>query len=365
MARRKYVPAKNTLNLTVHHGTKGYKFSRSAENGLMSAILNHSSFDRVNGEVLFPLSNCNGGWLSKSFGGRNPFDMLRPEYRDVVLSTTGKGIGFETDGENYVLNQAFCLPNAYQGVEITTLEQFVTHFYGKGPQADLVVAGYPVDVKGMGKLNTPSMFSKSPKSKALAYADNKRIDLGVGISALLVLRYAQLGLPQFVCLVNDDGCFLLELTSLYWHTNRLGEFKGQQGQSAEQVVEFLVEKGLDLLRDGHGMRSGVEFIPTNYTVKGHGDPSSKRHGLSRDTHLANGKAVRKSVRLVIKTEKIDKSNRTKKKGMTQKGMRSLSRCMSKWHTVDEMATALIDGDIIKSMAEQSQKLVTKLMNVRS
>jgi hypothetical protein len=356
MARTKYRKAIHTKQLSTHHGTKGYKVTRSAENGLMSAVYSSKSFDAKKGAVLMPLTDADNGWVFDAFG-RNPYKQLRPEYREIVERQDGKGLGFQnTDGENGLQKQLFCLPQSYRGIEIDCLPTFFNEFYGKGPQSDLVVDGYPVDVKGIAKVATSSSWGKAhSKRKALAYFDNKRIDLGVGLSALFLMRQFQLGLPTFVCLVNDDGGFLVDLTLLYWHTTPKSTFGGRQDEYAEQVITFLQGNGQDLLRDGHGMRNGFVYAPTSYPVKG---TERRAHDLGVNIQSPDG-TKRRTIRLRIDTEKIEKV-RLSRRGTTNKGLASISRCISEWMSTDELATALNSG-LVLSMAKQSQKLLPKLM----
>lgn len=363
MALRKYKKVYRRSDLNGHYGTDRGMQERCAELNLLTEITNSSLFDSTKGKTLFPLSNASkekGGWICDYFNGRNPFEMLRKEYRKVVELGNPNGMGFkgnnaeETGEDNYLLSQQFCVP-----AKPTTMESFLTTT-GKGSAFDLVVSGYPVDIKGMATLKESETWATRPKTKTKAYLDNKRIDLGVGVSALLQMRFLQLGLPVFVALTNSEGGFILNITELYWYSTALSSFKGQQAESAALVTNFLKEHSLEPLRDGHGMRRGFVYTPSTTTPKG--GRSSAHHNLSRDEYV-DGIRKRKGIRLRIVTSEISKKVSSEKNGYktTDDGLANLSRCATKFMTTQELADALASGEVIRSMAVDSVPRIKALM----
>ena len=260
----------------------------------------------------------------------------------------------ETGEENYVLNQQFCVP-----VKPTSMESFLATT-GKGSAFDLVVAGYPVDIKGMATLKSSGSWATRPRTKVKAYLDNKRIDLGVGVSALLQMRMLQMGLPVFVVLTNDEGGFILNITELYWYTTTLKSFAGQQEQSADLVTSFLKEHSLSPLRNGHGMRRGFVYTTSTYSTKNGRDQA--HHNLSRDV-VVNGETKRKGVRLRINTSEIGKAVVASRNNYqtTNQGLADIMRCASGWMSPEVLAEALASGDIIKVMAQESLSRIKTLM----
>lgn len=362
MALRKYRKTEKRFDLTSHYGTgKGYQ-QRCAELELLSLIVKSQSFDKEKGSTLFPLSNVaeKGHWISDYFGGRNPFDMLRKAYRKIVALGNPNGMGFkgnnaeQTGEENYLLNQQFCIP-----VKPISMELFL-ETTGKGTAFDLVVDGYPIDIKGMATLKSSRTWATRPKTKVKAYLDNKRIDLGVGVSALLQMRYLQMGLPVFVVLTNDEGGFILNITELYWNSTPLKSFAGQQAQSADLVTSFLKEHSLSPLRDGHGMRRGFVYTTSTYSIKNGRDQA--HHNLSRDV-VVNGETKRKGVRLRINTSEIGKKAAASSNGYqtTNDGLAMMMRCASEWMSPEVLAEALASGDVIRSMAKESRSRINALM----
>ena len=363
MALRKYRKTEKRFDLTSHYGTKSGLQQRCAELELLTKIVQSKSFDRKKGSTLFPLSNVTktkGQWISDYFGKRNPFGMLRKGYRKIVELGNPNGMGFkgnnaeETGEENYLLNQQFCVP-----VKPKSMESFLTTT-GKGSAFDLVVAGYPVDIKGMATLKSSRSWATRPKTKTKAYLDNKRIDLGVGVSALLQMRMLQQGLPVFVVLTNDEGGFILNITELYWNSTPLKSFAGQQSASADIVTSFLKEHSLSPLRDGHGMRRGFVYTTSTYSTKNGRDQA--HHNLSRDV-VVNGETKRKGVRLRINTSEIGKQVSASRNGYrtTDDGLAMMMRCASAWMSPEVLAEALASGDVIRSMAKESRVRINALM----
>ena len=364
MTLKKYRKVYRRSDLNGHYGTDRGKAERCAELALLTLITTSSLFDSNKGKTLFPLSNASkekGGWILDYFGNRNPFSTLRKEYRKVVGLGNPNGMGFkgnnaeETGEDNYLLSQQFCVP-----AKPTSMESFL-ETTGKGSAFDLVVDGYPVDIKGMATLKKSKTWATRPKTKTKAYLDNKRIDLGVGVSALLQMRFLQLGLPVFVVLTNNEGGFILNITELYWYTTALPSFKGQQGQSATLVTNFLEEHSLEPLRDGHGMRRGFVYTPSTTSPKG--GRKSAHHNLSRDEYDADGTRKRKGIRLRIVTSEISKkvSSEKNKYMTTDDGLSNISRCASKFMSPQELADTLASGELIRSMAVDSKKRIKALM----
>lgn len=214
-------------------------------------------------------------WVFQQNGG-NPFLSLKDKYRGVVTGEDAvNSLAFSSnDGDaNYTLNQGFCLTKSEGWSEFIRTG-------GKGEFVDMCVDGYPVDLKGIADVAFSSTWALGSVKTCQAFLDNKRLDLALGVSSLLQLRWMQMGLPTFVCMVNSDHAMLVNLTALYWKALPKETFRGSQADMSDLVKSFLDEHNLTHLVDGCGQRQGFQFTTNKRSHKG----GTTKHSL----HIENG-----------------------------------------------------------------------------